>query len=172
MSCILHNLGCKIYFSDSQDNYFFELLYEMWRERFPESTKTLEDIKDVVTDGGRLVAPLAAVSVPTQEKETEKEEEEEALTSVKQEESDEIKENCDEDPKAANVDEAQDKAMTAEEKVACPTAAIVTDGGGDDSLKDEVRLYTTLNTNVFFLTDIARHNLVLGNLYFKIPKIL
>jgi hypothetical protein len=129
------------YFSDSQDNYFFELLYEMWRERFPESTKTLEDIKDVVTDGGRLVAPLAALSVPTQEKEIEEEEEEqkEASSCVKQEEVDAIKENCDEDPTVRTADETQDKAVTAEEKVACTTAAaIVTDGGGDDSLKDEV----------------------------------
>jgi hypothetical protein len=116
----------------------------MWRERFPESTKTLEDIKDVVTDGGRLVAPLAAVSVPTQEKQMEGGEEEEeqieASTCVMQEELDAIKDNCDEDPKAAIVDEAQDKAVTAEE-AAEPLVAIVTDAGGDDSLKDEVRFY-------------------------------
>jgi hypothetical protein len=31
-------------------------LYDKWRERFPDSTETLKDIKDVVTDGGRLAA--------------------------------------------------------------------------------------------------------------------
>ncbi len=128
----------------SQDNYFFELLYEMWRERFPESTKTLEDIKDVVTDGGRLVAPLAVLSVPTQEKEIEEEKQEEQMEASKcvmQEEVDAIKENCDEDLTASIVDETQDKAITAEEKTAEPTVAIVTDGGVDDSLKDGVRFY-------------------------------
>jgi hypothetical protein len=113
----------------------------MWRERFPESIKTLEDIKDVVTDGGRLVAPLAVLSVPTQETQMETEEEqEEASSCVKQEELDAIKENCNEDPTAAIVDETQDKTMSAEEATE-PTAAIVTDGGGDDRLKDEVRFY-------------------------------
>jgi hypothetical protein len=140
MSCIVHNLDSKSYFYDSQDNYFFELLYEMWRERFPESTKTLEDIKDVVTDGGRMVAPLAMLSVPTQEKEAEEEEDQkEASSCVKQEELDEIKDNLDEDQTAAIVDETQDKVVTAEEKATEPT--VVTDAGGDDSLKDEVRFY-------------------------------
>ncbi len=141
----------------SQDNYFFELLYEMWRERFPESTKTLEDIKDVVTDGGRLVAPLAALSVPTQEKEAEEEEQKEASSCVKQEELDAIKDNCDEDPKAAIVDEAQDQAITAEEKTAEPTVEVLTEGGGDDSLKDEVRFY--IEYKCVFLTVIG--NLIL-----------
>ncbi len=144
----------------SQDNYFFELLFEMWRERFPESTKTLEDIKDVVTDGGRLVAPLAALSVPTQEKEAEEEEEQkEASTCVKQEELDAVKDNCDEDPKAAIVDEAQDKVVTAEEKAAEPTVANVTDGGGDDSLKDEVRFYINYEC-VLFDVNKKSYNLV------------
>jgi hypothetical protein len=121
-----------------QDNYFFELLFEMWRERFPESTKTLEDIKDVVTDGGRLVAPLAVLSVPTQEKEAEEEEEQkEGSTCAKQEDLDAIKDNCDEDTKAAIVEETQDKVVTAEEKATETT--VVTDACGDDSLKDEVR---------------------------------
>jgi hypothetical protein len=141
----------------SQDNYFFELLYEMWRERFPESTKTLEDIKDVVTDGGRLVAPIAALSVPTQEKEAEEEEQKEASSCVKQEELDAIKDNCDEDPKAAIVDEAQDQAITAEEKTAEPTVEVLTEGGGDDSLKDEVRFY--IEYKCVFLTVIG--NLIL-----------
>jgi hypothetical protein len=138
----------------------------MWRERFPESTKTLEDIKDVVTDGGRLVAPLAALSVPTQETQmVEKEEElKEASTCVKKEELDAIIENCDEDPTAAIVDETQDKAVTAEEKAAEPTMVVVTEGGGDDSLKDGVRFYI-LNTNAFFLTGIGRLDL-LRNLHF------
>ncbi len=133
----------------SQDNYFFELLYEMWRERFPESTKTLEDIKDVVTDGGRLVAPLAAVSVPTQEKEIEEEEQEEVSTCVKQEESDEIKDNLDDDQTAAIVDETQDKVVTAEEKATEPTVAVLTEGGGGDSLKDEVRFYMEYKCDLF-----------------------
>jgi len=142
----------------SQDNYFFELLYEMWRERFPESTKTLEDIKDVVTDGGRLVAPLAVLSVPTQEKQMEEEEEQkEGSTCVKQEELDAIKENCDEDPKAAIVEEIQDKVVTAEEKTAEPTVAVLTEGGGEDSLKDEVRFY--IEYKCVFLTVIG--NLIL-----------
>ncbi len=88
------------------------------------------------------MAPLAALSVPAQEKDIEEEEEqEEASSSVKKEELEAIKENCDEDPTAAIVDEAKDKVVTAEEKTAEPTVAIVTDGGGDDRLKDEVRFY-------------------------------
>ena len=32
------------------------MLYDKWREEYPSSTKTLEDVKNVVTDGGRLLA--------------------------------------------------------------------------------------------------------------------
>ncbi len=97
------------------------------------------------------MAPLAALSVPTQEKQIEeKEEQKETSTSVKQEELDAIKQNCDEDPKASIVDETQGKVVTAEEKVAEPTVATMANDCGDDRLKDEVRFYI-LNTSVFFI---------------------